>query len=787
MGIRPVSNTGNTFNGLITEFPGLGVDRFNTKAKVYLLTHCHSDHLCGLSNKSFDSRLYCSETTKKLLTLDPSFRHVLPFMITLEMNVPFTLTLNGEDLNLTLIPAYHCPGAAMFLIEGADKNVLYTGDIRAEHWWVESLFKDPSLFPYTSGLKVLDNIYLDTTFIYRGEPFIEIPLNSEGISIVTLLLKSYPRDDPDIQFYFVDSTSGFEEAWAQISNCLQGTLHTSEENRLRIKLLNSNQLYPHYGLILNDLINKAESNNCNMKFHACGKYLGSCKQDSPKFPIKIKQCIDFNILDFAGVFCPILLSSLSFSELNKELKTLGKTAKGNIIYEFRGRRWLCRKEGNELLPADIKLIFSRHSSYTECRNFVSKFKFRDIYPCTESENTWLRGMTMSRLFGDLVYNTSQSDIPLLSYDRTKSLEYGFLNSILSNRPVKIINRWKISQCIDEVRLVKRYLARIKGNSFEIRNPNSNHFNFEGQKFISKLDFSEYTEDEKQFCKERHNDMDLQKIIIGRGDAWFRKIIEDLQMLYYRYHNDIEGGVRSVLRNESGSDVQFNEGMKLGGIDRYNYGNGSILDESASDYYDSENDSHRNKEDTSSKSGIKTNEIIQGNLTVEVGKGDELTDIEDDESDSGVTKDRSIEEKKFEWELQSKRVPIRVNKHKTSYNQTKFGRPCLKRINKNSDKKIYKSKISFIESTFSSFEISFKRKIIETEDDHSVSIKVKKPSLVILANRQLSASKIYFKSCANVNSEMVQSVSNNLHDDPANWFSLKLKSVDMQLNQAKSFT
>lgn len=778
MGIRPASSTGNTFNGLIKEFPGLGVDKFNTLAKVYLLTHCHSDHLCGLRNKSFDSIVYCSETTKRLLTLDPSFRNVLPFIKPLEMNVPFTLTLNGEDLTITLIRAYHCPGATMFLIEGADKNVLYTGDIRAENWWVESLFKNPSLFPYTSGLKVLDNIYLDTTFIYRGEPFIEIPLNNEGISVVTLLLKSYPRDDPDIQFYFVDSTSGFEEAWAQITNCLEGTLHTSDENRLRIELLNSNQLYPHYGVVLNDLINKPESNNCNLKFHACGKYLGSCMSDSPRFPIRIKQCIDFNILDFAGVFCPIPLSNLSSFEINKELKALGKTVKGNIFYEFRGRKWLCKKEGSELLPADIKLIFSRHSSYTECRNFVSKFKFRDVYPCTESENTWLRGMSMSRLFGDLVYNPSLSDIPLLSYDMAKSLEYQSPDSIITNRPIQIINRWNFSQCINEVKFVKSFLLSIKGNSCESSIMNSNKFHFEGQKFISKLDFSKYTEDEKKFYNERKNDMDLQKIIVSRGDAWYRKLMEDLHMLYSKFHNNIAGGVRSVLRNKSGSDVEFHEGMKLGGNDRYNYENESILDESTGEYYESENDAHRNKENIPSEFEINSSEIIRGNQKEEVSKIDELTDIEDDESDNGVSNDPSIARKGPEWELQSRRVTIRDIKCKASYNEGKIRRPCLKRIDKNSDKKSRKSKISFIESTFSSFEVSFKRRMFKTEEDHSFAIKQNNPWLVTLVSRQLSASKIYFKSCASVNSEMVQNVSNDLHDDPANWFSLKLKSVDM---------
>lgn len=785
MGIRPVSNTGNTFNGLIKEFPGLGVDRFNTIANLYLLTHCHTDHLCGLRNKSFDSIVYCSETTKQLLTLDPSFRHVLPFIIPIETNVPFTITLNGEEITMTLIPAYHCPGATMFLLEGATKNILYTGDIRAESWWVETLSKNPSLFPYTAGLKVLDNIYLDTTFIYRGEPFIEIPPNNEGISAVTLLIKSYPKDDPDVQFYFVDSTSGFEEAWAQIANSLQGTLHTSEENRLRIELLDCNQLYPHYGRVLNHLINKP-SGSCNLKFHACGKYLASCMSEVPKCPIRIKQCIDFNILDFTGVFCPILLSSISSCERTSGLKMLGKTIKGNIVYEFRGRRWLCKKDGNKLLPADIKLVFSRHSSYSECRNFVSKFKFRDVYPCTESKNTWQNGMIMSRLFGDLVYKPYKGDITLLAYDKAKSIEYGAHHSSLLNRPIKNINRWNFSECIGEIRWVKSFLSKIDKNSSDILHQNSNQFNFEGQKFISKFDLSNYTEDEKQFHEERHKDIQLQKIVIGRGEAWYRKIIENQQKLYCKFHNDIEGGVRSVLRDDPNRDVQFNDGMKLGGIDRYNYDNGSILDESTDEqsHYDSPIVSHKDIDDLSVKFGINSKERIHAELLLEVSRKDELTDIED-ESDTIISEDLFNENAKFEWESRRKTVPIKEDMNEALPQQNNFKknkRPCLKR-NKYNNKKSNNSDFAFIESSFNSFEISFKRQIIETEDA-SIS---KNASLMMLAHRQISSSKIYFESCASVNSSMIQNVSNDLNNDPANWFSLKLKSVDTQFNQVTNFT
>ena len=73
------------------------------------------------------------------------------------------------------------------------------------HGGLFSLIKNPHLFPYITGLKTLDQIYLDTTFSYRGEPYIYIMPNSEGIFAAIELLKLYPFDS-DLSF-FVDTVS----------------------------------------------------------------------------------------------------------------------------------------------------------------------------------------------------------------------------------------------------------------------------------------------------------------------------------------------------------------------------------------------------------------------------------------------------------------------------------------------------------------------------------------------------------------------------------------------------
>lgn len=76
------------------------------------------------------------------------------------------------------------------MFEGQDKAVLYTGDVRAEPWFVNAIARSPSLIEYSSGLKMIDTIYLDTSFIDD----IEFPTKSEGIGELLRKVSRYPSD-----------------------------------------------------------------------------------------------------------------------------------------------------------------------------------------------------------------------------------------------------------------------------------------------------------------------------------------------------------------------------------------------------------------------------------------------------------------------------------------------------------------------------------------------------------------------------------------------------------------
>lgn len=102
--------------------------------------------------------------------------------------------------------------AAVF--EGQNKAVLYTGDIRSEPWFVNNLSRNPFFLEYTTQMKTLDCIYLDTSNL---DPF-KFPTKAEGLKELLGKVAKYPADTV---FHFSAWTFGYEDVWVALSRFLK--------------------------------------------------------------------------------------------------------------------------------------------------------------------------------------------------------------------------------------------------------------------------------------------------------------------------------------------------------------------------------------------------------------------------------------------------------------------------------------------------------------------------------------------------------------------------------------
>lgn len=759
------SSSGNSFDGSIKEFLGLGVDKFNTNCDVYLLTHCHEDHLVGLKSQSFSSRIFCSSTTRDMIRLKPEYKSIVPYLTPIIDLV--MIKLKGREIKVAIIPAYHCPGASMFLIQDNSCAVLVTGDIRAEHWWVESLRKNQWLFPYTTGLKTLDNIYLDTTFGYRGEPFIEMLKNSEGIEVAIQLLGAYPLEDEDIEFHFIDTVLGFEEAWAHITDFFSGSLTVGKDLKKRLlSLCSSNEV--SYSRILDTSMKRSG----NPRFYSLVR-----THKPPLFPVKIKQCIDFNVVDFSGVFLPMSLDNILPEELLL-LREIGRTRQGNTIYEFRGRRWILPANSNELLPGEIKLVFSRHSSYSESRQFVSLFNPIQVYPCVSSKEAWFNGFTMSRMFGDVCKNDGDGQF---DFDLMMFKQWGHPSSFLIDRPVKTINRWDLKECQNELEFVKE-VQRVNRYSEGLET-----FKFRGQHQVSAFK-KFHSADERNLQIGRDKDMLLQNIIAGRGEAKYRRVIENHQSQYSEQSRYFP--TKCPKGYEDDSDFEESE--------EFSYDIESHSEKSSQSRGNDENDNLEGKiVKTLPEDQLISEQNREFNINSQIDKYCKIhhtvsfKQVESDSADNSDAKSNPDKSEVISDSAVSSNAKHNSDKSQIISDSDKSltngpckkpksvfsarSRPTLKR--KSLGQLQNSHKILRIRSSFDSQEVSFTR----LRDSSLTSEKqFKNPHW-----QKTSLSKISRDSCTTIDHKYIESISKFLKKDPSSWFSMNVNSA--QISRTPSFS
>ncbi|KAI5283312.1 hypothetical protein KEM54_002241, partial [Ascosphaera aggregata] len=477
----------STFNGMVDEFPHIRIDYFRPHPErpnplACFLSHVHSDHTRGLQSLR-SPFVYCSSATREILlniercsqrinfskgiveTREKTYKHLSKVLRPIPLGVPTEIRLTPQDaITVTLFDANHCPGSVMFLIQGNGKVILYTGDVRAEKWWLDSLIRHPVLIPYAHGDKTIDAMYLDTTFATNQNIYRNFPTKAEGITELLRKISKYPRDT---LFYLRVRTFGYEDVWQALSTAFGSKIHVDryqwglfsslckkeiaalgasegpalcgfdfgneraagclsygDDSQSRIHSCDPlcPQLSSKQFVILQPIVNRVTH---GMEIPEVG--LGGGQDDIFKtHELELpgegtierleKKCFEF-IKD--PVCRAEAIATIACARENRShtlvLDDYGIKDEG--MFDLAGLlRRLSHGHKNMLdglrntdysdkpqctFPDLIKFPFSRHSSYSELCDLVRAFRPRDVIPCTVHEEEWSEEVSMGRLFGHI--------------------------------------------------------------------------------------------------------------------------------------------------------------------------------------------------------------------------------------------------------------------------------------------------------------------------------------------------------------------------------------------------
>lgn len=467
--------TGCTFNGFIHDFPSIRIDNFQPSSSpspvdYYMLSHSHNDHFKNLTNiqkLSPPAPVIMSEATKILLeSTGKIHQNIMNSIKILPVSETHTLFLShsNEFIDVCLIPVYHCIGSTMFLIKtNEDRNgsnmisrsILYTGDIRLEPFVIEQLKQDTHLSAYVTNCdKILNCIYLDTTFAYR-EYNIDIPPNSQNIQYLINLIELYPER---MKFYLSDTITGFEEIWLTLQEKFgRGCLVFSQDLKQRFK--NLNKIDDPLELLVRpnlSVVNMTKQKNvkCQTYGNKYRFYIGKSKTLAINDCIRIRHLINVTSeelkhlgpikinnenltegkIQIGGVTKIMILERLLFGQfpvysLSNNVKETEKSKNSYMEYLLKD---------NILLPLTLSFVHSRHSSCLETLEFISNFNTKEVYGLTESRETWNRGFTMERYYGPFL--TNKGSIGKSRFDMERIKRFGD-SPISIDEPIEFINNW----------------------------------------------------------------------------------------------------------------------------------------------------------------------------------------------------------------------------------------------------------------------------------------------------------------------------------------------------------
>lgn len=231
----------STFSGTLVEYERISIDRFdgiNVNSTAFFLSHCHRDHMHGLSSKALRSRLrsrcdlklYASELSCQLLLNETKYSWLRRYVSALPLESPQTVTVPTDggsgfnyDVVVTAIPANHCAGSVMFLFEGKRGTVLYTGDFRF------AVGHASTVLPFHDGpdgkVKSIKAAYVDTTLCHPDAAY--VPTREDSEEALISFFEPKLRTGISLRLSLPGAKLGYETLFESLSRAFGVKVHVS--------------------------------------------------------------------------------------------------------------------------------------------------------------------------------------------------------------------------------------------------------------------------------------------------------------------------------------------------------------------------------------------------------------------------------------------------------------------------------------------------------------------------------------------------------------------------------
>lgn len=292
----------STFCGKLEEkeLAFIGIDSFEShllSCSTFMLSHFHKDHMRGIQDQCFqvafnnienNMMLYASPLTITYIKRNKTINLREDKLVSLEIGFPNLLKVHSENFEyicVTLLPAGHCPGSVMFLIEAGPHRILYTGDFRVQ---LEDFkqFK-PLLIDKEGncGPKKISALYLDTTFASKN--YYEFPTRKESSTSLIKVVEEWLEKDPNNKIcLWMPGYVGVEYAIVEVAKHFKCSIHVH------------NTKYEELYSSIADLDNYVTPIFTDNRIHACSKT--ECDNDSINCIMLNKnvKCVQLNALAF---------------------------------------------------------------------------------------------------------------------------------------------------------------------------------------------------------------------------------------------------------------------------------------------------------------------------------------------------------------------------------------------------------------------------------------------------------------------------------------------------------